>query len=265
MIVLITSRTWNRFLSSAAIAAHKAPASMPMINATMIVSGPRVLPNFRLTAVDVQAPINNCPSAPMFRTPPLNATATANPARMRGVARTSMSPRRASAAISLIGQASVASEKSIANCPRVERSFYQRPFTEHHHAVGKVDELVNVTRIEHDGTPRVACPPQMLADHRRRVDVEPSRRVFGYDRIGIAVELSGEHQLLLISSGEILSPHVYAARAHIKTLDERQGLAFYRRPADSALSFTDVLQGHVLVKGERGRETLVLAVLGDKI
>src|SRR5687767_10365045 len=98
----------------------------------------------------------------------------------------------------------------------------------------------------------------MLADYGRRVDVQPSRRVFRYDRVRVVVELSGEHQLLLISPGEILRAHFYPARAHVKTLDQGQGLLSYSRPAYSAFPFTDVLQGNVFVKGERRRQTIVL-------
>src|SRR5215203_519319 len=102
MIVLMISRTLNRFLSSAAIAAHKAPASAAAISESTIVNHPNDRGRKRLTVVPATAPARSCPSAPMLNTPPRNAKATASPARINGVALTSASATSESSASNLM-------------------------------------------------------------------------------------------------------------------------------------------------------------------
>src|SRR5687768_15730432 len=95
MIVLITSSTPNRCFRNAAIPAHPAPATPPMMSADGIAAAIGHRAAAKARAVELAAPARIWPSTPMFQTPALNAMATASPPRMSGTVRTSVTDARA--------------------------------------------------------------------------------------------------------------------------------------------------------------------------
>src|SRR4051812_6049451 len=90
MIVLMTSSTPNRTRSTAATEAHAAPAAAATNRANMMSSadGSASSGAESTSAVAAAAPQRNCPSAPMLKTPALNATDTAHPVSINGTVRT---------------------------------------------------------------------------------------------------------------------------------------------------------------------------------
>src|SRR5512146_1025322 len=91
----MTSSTWKRVRSTDGIHAHAAPPTAPAMSSTRGADHPSVLPHVSPTAAAAVAPASNCPSAPMLKTPPRNAIATARPVRIRGVDRTSVADVKA--------------------------------------------------------------------------------------------------------------------------------------------------------------------------
>src|SRR6266536_1106677 len=91
MIVTITSWAPVLALSTPAMPAQIAPAMAPLTSATIawIGQGRPYRPKPAVAAAS--APTLNWPSAPMLNSPPRNASATASPARMYGVAQTTVS------------------------------------------------------------------------------------------------------------------------------------------------------------------------------
>ena len=85
MIVLITSCEPNRALSAPGIAPHTAPAPIAAIIAIGIRTNPGNFVKVIPTQAAANAPTYNCPSAPMFNNPHLNASATARPVKISGV------------------------------------------------------------------------------------------------------------------------------------------------------------------------------------
>src|SRR6266481_4974935 len=90
MSVLMTSSTPNLLFNTAATPAHTAPAAIPATSSSGIEIQPGQPVIASPAVIVAAAPASNWPSAPIFSTPALNATATARPTMISGVARCSV-------------------------------------------------------------------------------------------------------------------------------------------------------------------------------
>jgi len=67
------------------------------------------------------------------------------------------------------------------------------------YAIGEVDHFIEVGRVHHHCGACISSFPEAIEDGLRRCDVEAARRVLRHDERGSEVELTREHELLLIA------------------------------------------------------------------
>ena len=98
-------------------------------------------------------------------------------------------------------------------------------------------------------------------------DIDPTRRLADQQQVGVALDLAGDHDLLLVAAREILGRQIRVRRAHVETLDLAHGVGADRGIVhhQPVLEFGRVViaEGHVFPGGEIHDQPLDLTVLGD--
>ena len=104
-------------------------------------------------------------------------------------------------------------------------------------------------------------------DELDRSDVEPSRRLSGYEDARVALDLTGDHDLLLVSAGEGRGKRGRRPAAHVELLQEatrERDQATRPQPAEPGVGLVPVLvEPDVLGEREVEDEPALLPVLGD--
>ena len=134
--------------------------------------------------------------------------------------------------------------------------------------VGEREDLLELERDEQDPAPLVALLDEPPVDELDRADVEAARRLRGDQHLRVAVDLAGEHDLLLVAARE-------AAGAASAALPPRTSNSLIsrvarstRRPGKSQPSLesgalAEVVQRDVLGDRELEHEPAPLPVLRD--
>src|SRR6478736_6247032 len=133
--------------------------------------------------------------------------------------------------------------------------------------VGQREHLLELERDEEDRSSLVAFLDQAAVDEFDRADVEPSRRLSGDQDLRVAVDLTREHDLLLVAAGQAPGARRGTAPAHVELPDQRarplnqpagEEPAEARRGGRAVVVEREVLCDRVLE-----HEPPPLAVLGD--
>ena len=104
-------------------------------------------------------------------------------------------------------------------------------------------------------------------DELDRADVEPAGRLGGDQDLRVALDLTGEHHLLLVAAGEAARARRGPAAADVELLDQGAGAldqALREEPAEARVGrLAEVVEGDVLRDRELEHEPASLPVLGD--
>src|SRR5215213_9829697 len=215
--------------------------SMPMLNsparaATAKASPPRIS---GVAITSVSASSRRPPNAPAksawnagigfaperaSTTPPAsNAMATASNEEMT-VGSAAVIRRQKDGAVRSVGSGSVliqtpASHQQTQLCSRhrtAEEIADDAALTEHQNAVAEVHHLVEIERDEEDAAALVALGDELLVDELNRSNVEATGRLHGQERVWLAMQLAGDDQFLLVSSGERPGRRVRGGSANVE-------------------------------------------------
>ena len=128
--------------------------------------------------------------------------------RLRGraaarVAHAATSPRPAAPVIAMPSSSSLAVG---GNSPAISPSYM------HEDPVGEGEDLLELERHEQDGASLVALLDQPAVHELDRADVEAARGLRGDQNLRVALDLAGEHDLLLVAAGEAAGARASARR-----------------------------------------------------
>src|SRR5215208_1942093 len=139
--------------------------------------------------------------------------------------------------------------------------------TEHQNAVAEVHHLVEIEGDEEDAATLVTLGDELLVDELDRSDVEAAGRLDGKEGVWLAMQLAGDDQLLLVSSGERPGGRVRGGRANVKRPHQPFGQCPAAGVVDPA-SRTEwcllgIPQEDILGERKREHQPTVMAVLRD--
>ena len=139
---------------------------------------------------------------------------------------------------------------------------------EHHDAVRERGDLVELGGDHEDRGPGVAARDDLLVDELDRPHVHAAGRLGGHEQRDVAGELAGDHDLLLVASGQLRGQRRDARCADVVLLDlllrERlEPVELERASADEGLAVAPV-EHEVLGDRELADQPLGLPVLGDE-
>ena len=94
------------------------------------------------------------------------------------------------------------------------------PLEDDEDAVRERQDLLELERDEQDGAALVALLHEPAVHELDRPDVEAPRRLAGDEHPRVALDLAGDHDLLLVSAGEGRGERRRAAAAHVELLQQ---------------------------------------------
>src|SRR5215211_5412505 len=98
----------------------------------------------------------------------------------------------------------------------VEEIANDAALTEHQNAVAEVHHLVKIEGDEEDAAALVALGDELLVDELDRSHVEAAGRLHGKEGVRLAMQLAGDDQFLLVSSGKRPGRSVRGGSANVK-------------------------------------------------
>src|SRR5215217_4559352 len=139
--------------------------------------------------------------------------------------------------------------------------------TEHQNAVAEVHHLVEIEGDEEDAAAPVTLGNELLVDELNRSNVEATGRLHGQERVWLAMQLAGDDQFLLVSSGERPGGCVRGRSANVERAHQPFGQCPAAGVVDSAAGAERCLLGisqeHVLGKRKGKDQPAAMAVLRD--
>src|SRR5215213_8512025 len=140
-------------------------------------------------------------------------------------------------------------------------------FTQHQNAVTEVQHLVEIEGDEEDATTLVTLGDELLVDELDRSHIEAPGRLDGEESVWFAMQLAGDDQFLLVSSGERTGGDVRGGSANV----ERSHQPFSQGPAAGVVDpaaraewrLLGIPQEDILSKGKGEHQPAAMAVLRD--
>src|SRR5215208_6392029 len=140
-------------------------------------------------------------------------------------------------------------------------------FTQHQNAVTEIHHLVEIEGDEEDAAALVTLGDELLVDELDRSDVEATGRLDGKEGVWLAMQLTGDDQLLLVSPGERPGGRVRGRCANV----ERPHKPFGQCPAAGVVDpasrtewcLLGIPQEDILGERKREHQPTAMAVLRD--